>query len=102
MGSPIVIPDSICPGVAVETLGGPTFEPLDRNGLGAQFLSLKGIGWGIFPSHRLTTVGAPFEAVSWGDRTMPAITAVGCDTMSADGTYCACAVDKEKVDAWAV
>ena len=25
--------------MAVETLGGPAFEPLDRNGLGAQFLS---------------------------------------------------------------
>ena len=36
-------------GVAVETLGGPAFEPLDRNGLGAQFLSLEGIGWGNIP-----------------------------------------------------
>ena len=43
MGSPIVIPDSVCPGAAIETLGGLAFEPLDRNGLGAQFLSLKGI-----------------------------------------------------------
>ena len=82
--SPIVIPDSVCPKVAVETFGGPAFEPLDRNGLGAQFLSLKGIGWGIFPSHRLTTAGAPFEVVSRG--TAPAAAAVGCDAMSADGT----------------
>ena len=70
----------------METLGGPAFEPLDRNGLGAQFLSLKGIGWGIFPSHRLTTAGAPFEAVSRGDRTALAIALVGRDAMSTDGT----------------
>ena len=70
----------------METLGGPVFEPLDHIGLGAQFLCLKGIGWGIFPSHRLTTVGAPFEAVPWGDRTMHAIAVVGCDATSADGT----------------
>ena len=72
--------------MAIETLGGPAFEPLDRNGLGAQFLSLKGIGWGIFSSHRLTTVGVPFEAVSRGDRMAPAIAVVGCDAMSVDGT----------------
>ena len=24
-----------CPGAAIETLGGPAFEPLDHNGLGA-------------------------------------------------------------------
>ena len=37
-GSPLVIPDSVCPRAAVETLGGLAFEPMDRNGLGAQFL----------------------------------------------------------------
>ena len=63
--------------MAVETLGGPAFEPLDRNGLGAKFLSLKGIGWGIFPSNRLTTAGAPFEAVSRGDGTAPAVAVDG-------------------------
>ena len=47
-GSPIVIPDSVCPRVAIETLGGLAFEPLDHNGLGAQFLSLEGIGWGEY------------------------------------------------------
>ena len=70
----------------METLGGPAFEPLDRNGLGAQFLSLKGIGWGIFPSHRLTTAGMPFEAVCRGDRTAPAVATVECNVMSMDGT----------------
>ena len=70
----------------METLGGPAFEPLDRNGLDAQFLSLKGIGWGIFPSHRLTTVGAPFEAVSRGDGTTPAVAVVECDTTSMNRT----------------
>ena len=44
MGSLLVILDSFCPGAAVETLRGPAFEPMDYNGLGAQFLSLKGIG----------------------------------------------------------
>ena len=39
MGSPIVVLDSVCPGVAVETLGGPAFEPLECNGPSAQFLS---------------------------------------------------------------
>ena len=34
-GSSLVIPDSVCPGAAVETLGGPAFEPLDHNRLGA-------------------------------------------------------------------
>ena len=72
--------------MAVKTLGGLAFEPLDRNGLDAQFLSLKGIGWRIFPSHRLTTAGAPFEAVSRGDGTAPAVAVVGCDVMSMDGT----------------
>ena len=86
MGLPIVIPDSVCPGAAVETLGGPAFEPQDRNGLDAQFLSLKRIGWGIFPSHRLTTAGTPFEAVSQGDGTMLVVTAVRCDVMSTNGT----------------
>ena len=86
MGSPIVIPDSVCPGAAIETLGGLAFEPLDRNGLGAQFLHLKGIGWGIFPSHRPTMAGAPFEAVSRGDGMVPAVALVGRDTMSVDGT----------------
>ena len=90
-GSPLVIPDSVCPGAAVETLEDSAFEPLDRNGLGAQFLSLKGIGWGIFPSHRLTTAGAPFDAVPQGDRTVPAIAVVGCDATSADGTLFVCA-----------
>ena len=71
--------------MAIETLGGPVFEPLDCNGLGAQFLSLEGIGWGIFPSHWLTIVGAPFEVVSQGDRTVPAVAVVRCDVMSADG-----------------
>ena len=28
---------------------GLAFEPLDRNGLGAQFLSLEGIDWGNIP-----------------------------------------------------
>ena len=32
-----------------ETLWGLAFEPLDCNGLGAQFLSLEGIGWGNIP-----------------------------------------------------
>ena len=77
MGSPIVIPDSVRSRAAVETFGGPAFEPLDRNGLGAQFLSLKGIGWGIFPSHRLTTAGAPFEAVFWGDGTASVVAVDG-------------------------
>ena len=72
--------------MAVETLRGPAFEPLDRNGLGAQFLSLKGIGWGIFPSHQLTTVGAPFEVVSQGDGMAPVVAVVRCDAMFADGT----------------
>ena len=72
--------------MAVETLRSPAFEPLDRNGLGAQFLSLKGIRWGIFPSHRLTTVGVPFEAVPRGDGTAPAVAVVECDATSVDGT----------------
>ena len=72
--------------MAIETLGGLAFEPLDRNGLGAQFLRLKGIGWGIFPSHRLTSVGAPFEVVSLGDEMAPAVAAVECDAVSVDGT----------------
>ena len=42
-GSPIVISNFVCPEAAVETLGGLAFEPLDRNGFGAQFLSPKGI-----------------------------------------------------------
>ena len=66
--------------------GSPAFEPLDRNGLGAQFLSLKGIGWGIFPSHRLMTAGAPFETVSRGDEMTPTVAVVGCGAMSTDGT----------------
>ena len=37
-------PRLCCPEASVETLGGPAFEPLDHNGLGAQFLSPKGIG----------------------------------------------------------
>ena len=50
-------------------LGGPTFEPLDRSGLGAQFLCLKGIGWGIFPPPiGSTIVGAPFEVIFSGMR----------------------------------
>ena len=60
MGSPLVIPDSVCPGAAVETLEGPAFEPLDRNGLGAQFLSLKGIGWEDIPLPTADNGGCAF------------------------------------------
>ena len=66
-----------CPEAAVETLEGPAFEPLDRKGLGAQFLSLEGIAWGIFPFHRLTTAGAPFAAVLRGAKKAPAVAADG-------------------------
>ena len=99
MGSPIVIPNSVCPRAAVETFGGPAFKPLDRNGLGAQFLRLKGIGWGIFPSHRLTTVGAPFEVVPRGDRMAPAV-AVDATRCLWMGRYCA--VNKKKMNVWVV
>ena len=66
MGSPIVVPDSVCPRVAIETLGGPAFEPLDRNGLGAQILRWEEIVRGIFPFYRLTTASAPFGAIPQG------------------------------------
>ena len=72
--------------MAVETLRSLAFEPLDHNGLGAQFLRLKGIGWGTSPPIGLTTVGAPFEVIFPGRQTAPATTAVGRDAVAAVGT----------------
>ena len=44
----------------MKTLRGPAFKPLDHNGLGAQFLSLKGIGWGDIPLPLIDNGGHAF------------------------------------------
>ena len=52
MGSPIVVLDSAILGRLSKPSRGPAYEPLGRNGLGARFLHLKGIGWGGYFPHR--------------------------------------------------
>ena len=84
MGSPAVVPDSVALGRLSKPLGGPAFEPLDRNGFRAGFLHTKGIGRREYLPYWLGTGGAPFEAVSWGVETTPA--AIVAERGVVDGT----------------
>ena len=63
-------------------MGGPAFEPLDRNGLGAQFLSLEGIGWGNMP---LPSADNGRRAFLGGFSGL-AVAVVGCEAVSVDRT----------------